>query len=122
VGGVALGGGACERSGVSMEASDRAVAAVAEDSGHALRGSPAGLVRPRSPAEVAEVVREAASSGSRLTLRGLGHSPGGQALPCGSVVVDLAGLDAIGPVDRERQTIRCQAGELLRSVAATPRE
>jgi len=102
--------------GVSMQTSDRAVAAVAEDFGHVLRGSPAGLVRPRSPAEVAEVVRDAASSGSRLTLRGLGHSAGGQALPCGSVVVDLAGLDAIGPADRERLTIRCQAGTLLRSV------
>jgi cytokinin dehydrogenase len=122
VDGVALGGGACERSGVSMETSDPAVAAVAEDFGHVLRGSPAGLVRPRSPAEVAEVVREAVSSGSRLTLRGLGHSAGGQALPSGSVAVDLSGLDAIGPVDRERQTIHCQAGALLRPVVVVALE
>jgi cytokinin dehydrogenase len=31
-------------------------------------------------------------------------------------------LDAIGPVDRERQTIRCQAGALLRPVAAAALE
>ena len=31
-------------------------------------------------------------------------------------MVDLSGLDAIGPVDRERQTIRCQGGAPLRPV------
>jgi cytokinin dehydrogenase len=65
-----------------------------------------------------ETVTRAASSGSRLTLRGLGHSAGGQALPARSVVVDLSGMNAVGPLDRERRTIRCEAGALLRDVVA----
>ena len=105
-----------------VEDSADALAAVAEDFGHVLRGIPAGVVRPRSAAEVAEVVRDAVSSGSRLTLRGLGHSAGGQALPSHSVVVDMSGLDAVGAVDRERATIRCEPGALLRAVVAATLE
>jgi FAD/FMN-containing dehydrogenase len=68
-----------------------ALDSVTEDFGHVLRGSPAGLARPRAPEDVADVVREAVSSGSKLTLRGAGHSAGGQALPVDSIVVDLLG-------------------------------
>ena len=76
-----------------------ALGSVSEDFGHVLRGSPSGLVRPQSAADVAEVVAEAASSGSKLTLRGLGHTSGGQALPLDSIVVDLSQMDGVGPVD-----------------------
>jgi len=103
---------------VIVERSTDALSAVTEDFGHVLRGSPAGVVRPRSRAEVADVVRDAVSSGDRLTLRGLGNSAGGQALASDSVVVDLSELDAIGPLDREHMTIHCQAGALLRGVVA----
>jgi FAD/FMN-containing dehydrogenase len=37
-------------------------------------------------------------------------------------VVDLSGLDAIGPVDRERGTIRCEPGALLRGVVGATLE
>ena len=105
-----------------IEQSAQALAAVAEDFGHVVRGSPAALIRPQSPGEVAEAVREATASGSRLTLRGQGHSAGGQAVPDGSVVLDLSALNEVGPVDRERQTVRCQAGALLRQVVAATLE
>lgn len=65
-----------------------------------------------------EAVREAASSGSRLTLRGVGHSAGGQALAVDSVVVDLSEMRGVGRVDLERGTIRCEAGARLREVVA----
>ncbi len=81
-----------------------------------LRGSPAGVVRPRSAGEVSAAVREALTSGSRLTLRGVGHSAGGQALPVDSVVVDLSQMDGVGPVDHERETIHCEAGASMREV------
>jgi cytokinin dehydrogenase len=107
---------------VIVEQATDALDSVAEDFGHVLRGSPAGLIRPRSSGDVAEVVAEAASSGSRLTLRGLGHSAGGQALPVNSVVVDLSHMNAVGPVDLERGTIHCEAGALLRDVVTATLE
>src|SRR5215212_4899341 len=86
------------------------------------RGSPAGVVRPRSVEQVLDVVTEAVASGAKLTLRGVGHSAGGQALPVDSVVVDLSEMHAVGPVDPERQTIHCEAGALLRDVVAATLE
>jgi FAD/FMN-containing dehydrogenase len=63
-------------------------------------------------------VTEAVSSGTKLTLRGVGHSAGGQALASRSVVVDLSRMNAVGPVDEEHRTIRCEPGTLLRNVVA----
>ena len=101
-----------------VERAAAALAAVTEDFGHVLRGSPAGIVLPRSAEDVAEAVRDAISSGTKLTLRGVGHSAGGQALPADSVVVDCSRLNGVGPVDLDRMTITCSAGALLRDVVA----
>lgn len=101
-----------------VERSIDATESVTEDFGHVLRGSPAGIVRPRSGEEVAQVVKQSVASGSKLTLRGLGHTAGGQALPTNSVVVDLSELNGVGSVDLERRTIHCQAGALLRDVCS----
>jgi cytokinin dehydrogenase len=107
---------------VIVERSPGALESVTEDFGHVLRGSPAGIVRPRSAEEVGEIVTEAVSSGSKLTLRGVGHSAGGQAIPAGSVVVDLSHMHGVGPVDRKRRTVHCEAGALMRDVAAATLE
>jgi cytokinin dehydrogenase len=107
---------------VIVEQAADALGSVSEDFGHVLRGSPAGLVRPRSVDDVAQVVEHAVSSGSKLTLRGLGHTAGGQALPLDSIVVDLSQMDGVGPVDFERGTIHCEAGALLRDVVAATLE
>jgi cytokinin dehydrogenase len=107
---------------VIVEGSAEALESVTEDFGHVLRGSPAGIVRPRSAEEVAQVVAKVASLESKLTLRGAGHSAGGQALPVDSVVVDLSEMHGVGPVDRERRTIRCEAGATLREVVSATLE
>jgi cytokinin dehydrogenase len=107
---------------LSIEHSTAALAAAAEDFGHVLRGSPIGIVRPRSVEDVVAVVAKARSDGSRLTLRGLGHSAGGQALPTESIVIDLTGMNAVDSVDAAGPTIRCEAGSLLRQVVAATNE
>jgi cytokinin dehydrogenase len=101
---------------VVVDESLPALTSVAEDFGHVLRGSPKGILRPRSVADVSEAVTHALSSRSRLTLRGVGHSAGGQALPIDSIVVDLSALNAIGLVDADRAVVKCEAGALLREV------
>jgi cytokinin dehydrogenase len=60
----------------------------------------------------------AADSGTHLTIRGLGHSAGGQALPSDSAVLDLAHMQDVGPVDVDRLTVRCESGARLRDVVA----
>jgi cytokinin dehydrogenase len=67
-------------------------------------------------------VRQAISSGTKITLRGLGHSAGGQALPADSVVVDMSEMCAVGSVDPVGRTIQCEAGALLRDVVAATLE
>jgi cytokinin dehydrogenase len=101
-----------------VEQSPAALASVTEDFGHVLRGSPVGVIHPRSAAEVAEAVTEAVSCRTKLTLRGVGHSAGGQALASQSIVVEFSRMNGVGPVDRPRGTIRCQPGALLRDVVA----
>lgn len=89
---------------------------VAHDFGHVVRGEPAGVVQPRSEQEVAALVRDAGCAGERLTVRGAGHSFGGQCLPARAVVVDMSGLKGVEPVDGDRELIRCGAGATLREV------
>jgi cytokinin dehydrogenase len=101
-----------------VEQSPAALASVTEDFGHVLRGSPVGVIHPRSAAEVAEAVTEAISCRTKLTLRGVGHSAGGQALASQAIVVEFSRMSGVGPVDRARGTIRCQPGALLRDVVA----
>src|SRR5262245_1978241 len=114
--------GTCERCRVIVERTPAALSSAREDFGHVLQGSPAGLVHPRTIEDVEECVADAIASGSRLTLRGAGHSAGGQALPVDSVAVDLSRLDRVEQVDPARGTITCQAGALLRDVASATLE
>src|SRR6266702_2049515 len=89
---------------------------VAHDFGQVVRGEPVGVVQPRSAREVAALVRDAGSAGERLTVRGAGHSFGGQSLPARSVVVDMSGLRGVESVDGDRELVRCGAGATLRDV------
>jgi len=101
---------------ISVDRSDAALSGVSEDFGHVVHGDPFGVITPTSGDEVIEAVHAAISSGWYLTLRGNGHSAGGQAVPRGSIVVDLSRLDRVGPVDTEKMTIRCGAGATLRQL------
>jgi cytokinin dehydrogenase len=95
-----------------------AVGRVAHDFGNLARGEPLGVVQPASEDEVLALVREACSSGERLTVRGVGHSFGGQSLPARSVVLDMSRLNGVEPIDGDRAVIRCGAGATLREVVA----
>src|SRR5437763_7478967 len=103
---------------VTIDRSAAALAAVAEDFGHVFRGKPLGVIRPTSAREISRAIGEARASSSRLTLRGIGHSAGGQSLPAESVVMDLSTMNAVGPVDAEAMTVRCGAGATLRQVVS----
>ena len=78
------------------------------DFGRMVRRVPEAVATPRSVAEVADVVRRARRDGIRLTIRGAGHSQGGQSLTDRGVVLDTRGLDRVQPAGPE--LVRAQGG------------
>src|SRR5438046_10597545 len=94
------------------------IEAASEDFGHVMRSAPLRVVAPRWVEEVVTVVADAATHGIRLTVRGLGHSCGGQTLAERSAVLDTSQLSRVGEVDLARRTVRCEGGARLREVVA----
>lgn len=84
---------------------------VADDFGHIVRRRPLAVLRPGSVDDVARLLQ--AAEDVPVVARGRGHSTFGQAQTDG-IVLDMAGLAAIGPVDGDRITV--QAGADWRSV------
>jgi len=70
---------------------------------------PATIVRPRSAAEVAHVVRELAGNGRRLTVKGGGHGFRTMGVADGVVALDLSGLNRID-VDPDTRIARAGGG------------
>ena len=91
------------------------------DSGRILARTPRAVAFPRSARDVQEILRWANRTGSRVALRGKGHTQAGQSLTDGGVQIDTQGLDRIGPIDEKRQTLRAQAGATWRDVVGYTR-
>jgi FAD/FMN-containing dehydrogenase len=69
----------------------------------------AGVVAPKSEAEVAGALAYARAHGLTVAPAGVKHSMGGQALPGGGILLDMRGLNAIA-VDEARRTVTVGAG------------
>lgn len=77
----------------------------------------AGVVRPRTCAEVEEIVAEGgARRGGHRLARGLGRSYGDAAQCGGGVVLDCTALDAILELDEREGRLRAEAGASLDSL------
>jgi FAD/FMN-containing dehydrogenase len=70
---------------------------------------PAVIVRPTTPAEVAQVVTIARETGLELAVRGGGHSLAGHSGTDGGIVLDLAGMTALA-IDPQQRTAWAEAG------------
>ena len=78
------------------------------DFGRMTRRIPEAVATPTSTEEVAGLVRRAARDRVRLTIRGGGHSQGGQSLTDRGLLLDMTGLDRVelqGP-----ELVRAQGG------------
>lgn len=82
----------------------------AHDFGGIVRRVPAAVVRPEDARGVAAVLRFASAHGVPVTSRGAAHSQSGQSLCDDGIVLDLAGLDRIDPIDRSAGAIGLGAG------------
>ena len=90
--------------------------AASVDSGRIVARKPRAVAAPRSARDLLEIVRWANRTGVVVALRGKGHTQAGQSLTGGGIQIDMQGVDAIGPVDEERRTLRVQAGATWREV------
>ncbi|MBF5081095.1 FAD-binding oxidoreductase [Quadrisphaera sp. INWT6] len=68
------------------------------------------VLRPRDAEGVAAALARARAEGLRLTAAGGRHAMGGQQFASGGLLLDTSGLDAVGPVDRERGLVEVGAG------------
>jgi FAD/FMN-containing dehydrogenase len=81
-------------------------------------GAPALIVRPRNAEEVAAAVTHAVRRDLALSVRSGGHSPLGHSTNTAGMVIDLAHLDHVEILDRERRLVRVGGGATWGMVAA----
>lgn len=81
-----------------------------------LRMMPEGVARPTSVEEVAEVVRQAAASGTAVTTAGSQTSTTAASISDRGIVLSLRGMDRILDIDVEARTMRVEAGALVGDV------
>lgn len=86
------------------------------DFGGMVTQMPGAVATPASVEEVSRVVRDAASDGQRLAIRGGGHSQGGQSLIEGGLVLDTARLDRVRVLGSD--LVRAQGGTRWGAVVA----
>jgi FAD/FMN-containing dehydrogenase len=70
---------------------------------------PAMIVRVADAADVSQVITLARDTGTELAVRGGGHSPAGDDVSEGGIVLDLSALRAID-IDAERRTAWAETG------------
>ena len=100
---------------------EEALRAASVDSGRILVRMPRAVAAPRTARDVAEIVRWANRTGSRVALRGTGHTQAGQSLTGGGVQIDMLGLNRVGPLDEARQTLQVEAGASWREAVGYAR-
>jgi len=88
----------------------RPASATVTDWGRLQRATVPASPRPTSEEELRAVVIAAAASGTGLSLRGYGHSAGGQSFGEGAAMLDMRGLDRVVEFDPRARTIRLQGG------------
>ncbi|MEH0931087.1 D-arabinono-1,4-lactone oxidase [Micromonospora sp. CPCC 205558] len=79
------------------------------------RGSASAILRPGSPADVAEAVRSAVADGARIRVTGSGHSFTAVALP-DDRRMDLSELDTVVSVDVAQRLVTVPAGMTLHTL------
>jgi FAD/FMN-containing dehydrogenase len=90
---------------ILLSTDDADLARVASDFGHSVSRRPLGVVRPRGAECVAAAVRFGQQAGIPVVARGAGHSVEGQAQAGDGIVVEMAALGAVGPVEPDRVSV-----------------
>ncbi|MGP4050861.1 FAD-binding oxidoreductase [Streptomyces sp. 2A115] len=82
-------------------------------------GSPAAVLRVRTPHDIAAALAQARTARVPLTVRSGGHGISGRSTNDGGIVVDLSGLNAVQVLDARSGLVRVSAGARWGDVAAS---
>ncbi|WP_410598542.1 FAD-binding protein [Amycolatopsis sp. lyj-90] len=96
---------------------EAALSVAGRDWGNLIHARPGLVVRPASVTDVAVVLRFAAARGLPVAARGAGHSPYGQGLAEGGIVLDMTALPPHRMVTGDRVSV--EAGARWREVLET---
>ena len=92
-----------------------ALAANSIDAGHILFQKPRAVAMPKSARDVLEVIQWANRTNCPVSVRGAGHTMGGQVLTR-ETVMNMRGLNRLGEI--ERDTIQAQGGVMWRDLVS----
>lgn len=87
------------------------------DFGRMIERMPAAVVRPKTSADVAAILKYANQHGIAVATRGEAHTQSGQSLTDG-IVLDLGSLDRIISLDTDKMTVTAECGVIWRSLVA----
>lgn len=96
-----------------------AIAEASVDFGRVIFSKPHVVVWPASVSEVAAVVRYAREMRWTVTVRGAGHSQGGQSLNRGGIVIDTRHLSGVEVLNKEEGWVIVGAGTLWSALVRT---
>ncbi|MGY3033549.1 cytokinin dehydrogenase [Bradyrhizobium sp. USDA 4354] len=77
-------------------------AAAGRDFGHIIQKQPRAVCKPKSSAEVADILRWAREQGLKVAARGQGHATYGRAMAEDGIVIDLGAMAAIHRIEPDR--------------------
>jgi len=89
----------------------------ATDAGGTAYGMPHGVVIARSAQQVAALLKAAQAHRVPVAVRGGGLTTEGESVAFGGVLLDMTGMSRVLAVDKEKRTVRTQAGIFWASLA-----
>src|SRR6185295_2561137 len=89
----------------------------ATDAGGTAYGMPHGVVIARSAAQVSALLKAAQAHRVPVTVRGGGLTTEGESVAFGGVLLDMTGMNRVLSVDKEKLTVRTEAGIFWASLA-----
>lgn len=89
----------------------------ATDAGGMAFGMPHGVVIARSATQIAALLKAAQTHSVPVTVRGGGLTTEGESVAFGGVLLDMTGMSRVLAIDKERLTVRTQAGIFWHSLA-----
>ncbi|GLZ07860.1 hypothetical protein Acsp03_53260 [Actinomadura sp. NBRC 104412] len=101
---------------LAVEPGDAAYASVR--SNYLRGGSPGLVLRPRTPAEVADALAYARTQPVKLSIRSGGHGISGRSTNHGGIIIDVGALNAVEVLDKDTRRVRIGPGARWRDVAA----
>ena len=78
-----------------------------------VRSRPRAIHRPRSEADIQQLIRDGSAAGQRVKAVGSGHSPAPIAASDDAQLIDLSRMNRVVRIDREASEVTVEAGMRL---------